>query len=87
MVTVDKKHVSTLLLVEAYSEKHKTEEKVAFFHKKYNKNFDEFEKMMHANEENYTHYDDYMEWKAYNRYLDSIELRIKDLKNGSIQFT
>ncbi len=87
MVTVDKKHVSTLLLVEAYSEKHKTEEKVAFFHKKYNLNFDDFEKMMHTSEEDYTHYDDYMEWKAYKRYLDSIELRIKDLKNGSIQFT
>ncbi|HKJ99370.1 MAG TPA: hypothetical protein VJ959_10645 [Desulfotignum sp.] len=87
MVTVDKKHVSTLLLVEAYAEKHKTEEKVALFHKKYNIDFDAFEKMMHANEENYTHYDDYMEWKAYNRYLDSIKLRIKDLKNGSIQLT
>jgi hypothetical protein len=36
MVTVDKKHVSSLLLVEAYAEKHKTEEKVALFHKKYN---------------------------------------------------
>ena len=87
MVTVDKKHVSTLLLVEAYSEKHKTEGKVTFFQKKYNKDFDEFEKMIHANEENYTHYDDYMEWKAYRCYLDSIELRIKDLRNGSIQFT
>jgi len=31
MVIVDKKHVSKLLLVEAYSEKHKTEEKMAFF--------------------------------------------------------
>jgi hypothetical protein len=40
-----------LLLVEAYSEKHTTEEKVAFFQKKYNKNFDEFEKNMHANED------------------------------------
>jgi hypothetical protein len=87
MVTVDKKHVSTLLLVEAYSEKHKTEEKVAFFHNKYNKDFDQFEKMVRSNEENFIHYDDYMEWKAYKCYLDSINLRIKDLRNGSIQFT
>ena len=56
---------------------------VAFFHKKYNKNFDEFEKMLRADDENFTHYDDYMEWKAYKHYLDSIDLRIKDLRNRS----
>ena len=87
MVIVDKKHVSRLLLVEAYSKKHTAEEKVAFFQRKYNKSFDEFEKKMHTNEENYIRYDDYMEWKAYIRCLESINLRIKDLKNGSIQFT
>jgi len=33
MITVDKNHVSNLMLIEAYSEKHQTEEKINIFKK------------------------------------------------------
>jgi len=34
MVTVDKRHISDLMLIEAYAEKHKAEEKLSLYQKK-----------------------------------------------------
>jgi len=85
MIKVEREHISMLMLAEAYSEKHKTEEKILFFKKKYNKEFNNFEKQVYSEEENFTKYDDYMEWKAYENYLQEINKRIKELQNGNIQ--
>ena len=76
MITVDKNHVSNLMLIEAYSEKHQTEEKINIFKKKYNKNLYEFElQIQNSEQESFELFDDYMEWKAYENYLKEINMK------------
>ncbi len=85
MITVQKSHISMLLLADFYCEKHKTEEKLKFFRKKYNTNFHSFEQYVHESDENFQSYDDYMEWKAYENHLLDINRKIVELKSGHFQ--
>lgn len=85
MITVNKDYISMLMLAEAYSEKHEAEEKINLFKKNYQKNLSDFERQVFENQENYKHYDDYMEWKAYENYLKDIETKIVELKSGNFQ--
>ena len=86
MITIDKEHITRLMLIEAYSERHKAKEKVKFFEKKYNIGLHDFQlQLKNADEEDFCAFDDYMEWKAYENYLSDIEHRIKELRSGNIQ--
>ena len=85
MVMINKDHLSMLVLAEAYAEKHKTEEKIKFFKKKYNKNLVELQSDMSYKKEEFEIYDDIIEWKAYENYLKDIELKIKEMQSGNIQ--
>lgn len=85
MITVDKNHISRLMLLEAYSKKHKTQERLNFFERKYHQTFSEFEKQLTEDEEVFNHFDDYMEWKAYANYLKELNLKIQELKSGNIR--
>ena len=86
MIRVDKDHVSKLMLAEAYSEKHKIEERIKIFKKNYQKDFLEFEKNAYESEESFDQYDSYMEWKAYEKYLKELNEKIKEIQSGNIQF-
>lgn len=86
MVTVDMKQVSRFMLLEAYAEKHTAEEKIKIFKKRYNLTLPEIETQLYkSNEEHFAHFDDYMEWKAYEKYLVEINQRIQELQSGYIQ--
>ena len=86
MITVGKDHVSRLMLIETYSEKHQAEEKLKLYNLKYNKTFQQFETQIQKNaEENFEWFDDYMEWKAYRKYLNEISLKIEELKRANIK--
>lgn len=86
MVTVDKEHISKLMLLEAYSEKHQAEEKIKLYKNKYNKTFQAFEaEMQKDTEERFEQFDDYMEWKAYQQHLAEINSRIEELKRADIK--
>ncbi|MDA3915411.1 MAG: hypothetical protein PF690_00355 [Deltaproteobacteria bacterium] len=85
MITIDKQHISRLMLLEVYSEKNKTEQRINFFQNKYQKKLHEFEKFMQKTEEKFSYYDDYMEWKAYVKYLTGINKKIEDLRDGNIK--
>ena len=86
MVTVDKEHVSRLMLLEAYSEKHQAEEKLRLYKNKYNKEFQAFEaEIQKDTEERFDRFDDYMEWKAYQQHLAEINSRIEELKRADIK--
>lgn len=86
MITVGKDHVSKLMLLEAYSEKHQAEGKLRLYNLKYNKTFQEFESLIQKNaEEKFEWFDDYMEWKAYRKHLNEINLKIVELKRANIK--
>ena len=85
MIKVDKEHISMFMLAEAYSEKHKTEEKIRFFKNNYQKELHEFEKYLTEINESFDLYDDYMEWKAYENYLIDLNKKIQELQSGNIQ--
>ncbi len=86
MLKINKEHVSMLMLIEAYAEKHKAEERIDLFKVKYKQNFSEFEKHVYDREESFEQYDDLMEWKAYENALNDIKQRIHELQSGNIQF-
>jgi hypothetical protein len=82
MVTIHKDHLSSVLLMETYSEMHQIKEKIAYFEKKYGQNFMNFKKQAFSKEEDFDIYDDYIEWKGYENKRKEIEQTIKDLNRG-----
>ena len=85
MVVIQKDYVSMLLLGDLFSEKHKTEERIAFFEKKYKMDITSFTSHAFNGEENFESYDDFLEWKAYDNFLKDIEIKIKEIKDGNYQ--
>lgn len=67
---ITRKDVESYVKMQLYTELTLIKEKLALFEIKYNCNFLLFEKSVTtAAEENFEHWDDYMEWKAfYNKY-------------------
>ena len=87
MTTIDKKHISELLLMEAYADLHKVKDKINMFERKYNRKFEDFEDSMNSEEENFEKYDDYIEWKAYMTQLKDLQQKISDIKSGKLQIS
>ena len=87
MTTIDKKHISELLLMEAYADLHKVRDKINMFERKYNRKFEDFEDSMNSEEENFEKYDDYIEWKAYMTQLKDLQQKISDIKSGKLQIS
>jgi len=87
MTTIDKKHISDLLLMEAYADLHKVRDKINMFEKKYNRKLEEFEYLMKSEEEDFDKYDDYIEWKAYVSQLIDLQQKISDIKSGKLQIS
>ena len=77
MITISKNNISEWLLLDMFSEMHIAKDKIRFYEKKYNTSFSIFEKQINSEKENIDQYDDYIEWKAYIRMLQSIEKKIK----------
>jgi hypothetical protein len=63
-----KKYYYTNLIYEL----HIAEEKLFLFKKKYQEDFDEFEKFLKNQKEDFLKWDDYLEWKAFRRVYDEL---------------
>ena len=87
MATVNKKHISELLLMEAYADLHKVKDRIRIFERKHNSNFETFEKMIGSERENFENYDDYIEWKACLAQKKDLEQKIADIKSGKVQIS
>ena len=87
MTTIDKKHISELLLMEAYADLHKVRDKINMFERKYKRKFEDFEDSMKSEEEDFSKYDDYIEWKAYMSQLIDLQQKISDIKSGKLQIS
>lgn len=87
MITISKSNISEWLLLDTYSEMHIAKDKLRFFQKKYSTSFSEFEKKINTERENFEHYDDYIEWKAYTHIMQSVEKKIYDIRNGNVKIS
>ncbi|WP_031387900.1 hypothetical protein [Desulfonatronum thiodismutans] len=85
MVVIQKDYVSMLLLGDLFSEKHKTEERIEFYKKKYKTDISSFKSQVFEGDENFEYYDDYLEWKAYVNSLKDINRKINEIKDGNFQ--
>ena len=65
MQTYNKKNIGDLLLLDVLSDMHCFKRKLAYFTSKYNTNIDQFEIQVNSEQESFEHYDDLIEWKAY----------------------
>jgi len=57
-----------------------------YFSNKYNQSLKEFKKKINqSKKENFEHWDDYIEWKAFNDFWEQLNTKIKDIENGDFQ--
>lgn len=57
-------------------------ERIKLFENKYDTNFKNFEKAIKQHTEDFQTWDDYIEWKAYQRKFDEIKDKLGELKSG-----
>ena len=76
MVTVTKRSVADLLLVDTLAEAHGLRERVTRFKRKYGCSVDVFEQRLAEQPESFEGYDDLMEWKACSNALVDVEARV-----------
>lgn len=83
MLIIEKSEVANWLLLLYKSEHKKIEEKLELFEKKYNQNFSDFEMNIGKSEqENFEKWDDYIEWKAFQKSLVNLNNNIREIENG-----
>ncbi|HHC24692.1 MAG TPA: hypothetical protein ENK58_04650 [Desulfobacterales bacterium] len=85
MLVVYKQNIADMLLMEAFSEMHQVRDRLNFFYEKYQQDFEVFSKQTEKEDENFEHFDDYMEWKAYIKLFHNILQKIEDLRYGNFQ--
>jgi len=87
MLKISKKDITELYRLEILSEIHALKDKIAYFEKKYDSSFNKFEKKVKKNkEENFSEWDDYLEWKAYRNTFNYKAKEIKEIENENFQF-
>lgn len=85
MLVVDKQNIANMLLLETFSEMHQVQDKLNYFRRKYQQDFESFSKQIENENEDFERFDDYMEWKAYTKMFYNISQKIEDLKHGNFQ--
>lgn len=86
MTTISEEKIKELYFLNLLYELHRVSEKIKLFESKYKVNFEEFEKLVKTEEENFEHWDDYMEWKALERKLQQLrkEKEVLDATNNTL---
>ncbi|MCX7736158.1 MAG: hypothetical protein N2319_05555 [Candidatus Kapabacteria bacterium] len=88
MVKINFEQVKDYQLYSIIYQIHNIKDKLSFFEKKYNKNFQEFEEEIKSNsEENFEKWDDYIQWKAYIKSYQKLNSEREDILNGNYQFS
>lgn len=57
-------------------------EKIKLFESKYNCSFEEFEKKVKEEKEDFEKWDDYIEWKAYIEALKDLTSKLKEIEDA-----
>jgi len=88
MITVNKQDVANWLLMDYQANLHNVKEKLRFFELKYNQTWNVFEQeIKKSRQEDFSKWDDYIEWKAYLKTAEDIAFKIQEVKNGHFAIT
>jgi hypothetical protein len=83
MITVGKQDIGQLLLLDYLASLHSAQEKLRLFECKYQTSLKDFSDSLKASEqEDFEAWDDYMEWKAFQRVSDDLSQKIDEIKHG-----
>jgi hypothetical protein len=86
MQTFPKQQIAEWILLDYLAKSHYLKDKIDFFKKKYNTTILEFEESINNDKkENFQKWDDYIEWKAFTDFSESLQEKIQDVKNGNFQ--
>ncbi|MDA0245958.1 MAG: hypothetical protein OT477_21305 [Chloroflexi bacterium] len=73
MITIPKQQVANWFLLEYLATSHAVNEKIRLLERKYAQTWDEFSTAVQtAPEEDFEQWEDYIEWKAYNKMAHSL---------------
>ncbi len=87
MQVINKKSVGETLAFERLAEWHKVKETVRIYEHKYGVSLHQFEEQLKNEQEDFEHYDDYIDWKAAAKWQEVLEERIEELKHGNFEIT
>jgi hypothetical protein len=88
MITIQKQNVANWLMVEYLATLHAVNEKIRLFEHKYAQRWEEFSTDLKATSaENFDHWDDYIEWKAYVKMAGDLARKIDEVKHGNFMVT
>jgi septation ring formation regulator EzrA len=85
MQIFDKQSVGDLLLMDVLADLHRVKRKLAHYAGKYGGDVTQFEARVNSENESFEHYDELIEWKAYQAACDDLVERIEELKHGRFQ--
>jgi hypothetical protein len=83
MLIIEKSEVANWLLLSYKSEHKKVADRLELFERKYSQSFSDFEvDIRNSERENFEKWDDYIEWKAYQKSLINLKNNIREIENG-----
>jgi phosphatidylserine/phosphatidylglycerophosphate/cardiolipin synthase-like enzyme len=88
MTVISKEKVKDMYYASLMYEYHRVTEKIRLFEKKYGMLFSEFEKRVKdSGKEDFEKWDDYMEWKGYEKVLHELKKEKKELEVGDYKIS
>ena len=82
MIEISKKEILEYEKLKLLSQITITQEKIDLYRNKYQKNLEQFEQNINSEQENFTKYDDLIEWKAYVKSLKTLKKKLEELSNA-----
>ena len=86
MVTVYKQEIADWLLMEYHAALHAVREKIRLFEQKYSQPWSEFkQRVEQAAQEDFSQWDDYIEWKAQMKMFSELSTKIEEVRLGHFE--
>lgn len=86
MITIPKQQVANWLLLEYLATAHAVNEKIRLLERKYAQTWEEFSTAVQtAPEEDFEQWEDYIEWKAYNKMAHSLAVKMDEVRHGHFE--
>jgi hypothetical protein len=86
MVTVYKQEIADWLLMEYHAALHPVREKIRLFEQKYKQSWSEFKQQVEqAAQEDFSRWDDYIEWKAQMKMFSDLSVKIEEVRLGHFE--
>jgi septation ring formation regulator EzrA len=87
MQVLNRESVAEKFAMENLSELHKVRESIRIYEKKYGTTLEEFEQQLEEQDEQFEHFDDYIDWKAAVKWRSVLEERLEELQHGDFKVT